>query len=71
MTLPRKTLVSVEDTPKFFFKNNIKSAASYSVIIHIYDADAGSWRSLFAVHTWIAVKPENAKPYTVLTLSVV
>lgn len=34
-------------------------------IIEFYAADAFSWRGWFAVHTWIAVKPQNADEYTV------
>lgn len=33
--------------------------------IEIYAADAYSWRGWFAVHTWLAIKPENAPTYTV------
>lgn len=33
-------------------------------IVQIYAADAWGWRGIFAVHTWIAVKPENARYYT-------
>lgn len=33
--------------------------------IEIYAADAFSWRGWFAVHTWLAIKPENAPTYTV------
>lgn len=36
-----------------------------SAIIEFYAADAFSWRGWFAVHTWIAIKPENAPEYTV------
>lgn len=35
-------------------------------IIQVYAADAWGWRGIFAVHTWIAVKPTNADQYTVL-----
>lgn len=35
-------------------------------VIQVYGADAWGWRGLFAVHTWIAVKPSNAESYTVL-----
>lgn len=35
-------------------------------VIHVYAADAWGWRGLFAVHTWIAVKPKAADKYTVL-----
>lgn len=34
-------------------------------VIEVYGADAFSWRGWFAVHTWIAIKPENADQYTV------
>ncbi|MDT7525812.1 MULTISPECIES: DUF3750 domain-containing protein [Idiomarinaceae] len=34
-------------------------------VIEVYAADAFGWRGWFAVHTWIAVKPENAREYTV------
>lgn len=36
-----------------------------AAIIEVYAADAFSWRGWFAVHTWIAIKPENATEYTV------
>lgn len=34
-------------------------------IIQLYSARAFNWRGLFAVHTWLAVKPKNAEQYTV------
>ncbi|GAB3487533.1 DUF3750 domain-containing protein [Marinomonas epiphytica] len=34
-------------------------------VIEFYAADAFSWRGWFAVHTWVAVKPKNARQYTV------
>lgn len=34
-------------------------------VIEVYAADAFSWRGWFAVHTWIAVKPQDAAEYTV------
>ncbi|QJR80684.1 DUF3750 domain-containing protein [Alteromonas pelagimontana] len=34
-------------------------------VIEVYAADAFSWRGWLAVHTWIAIKPENAEQYTV------
>ncbi|MBV0932361.1 DUF3750 domain-containing protein [Marinobacterium weihaiense] len=34
-------------------------------VIQAYAADAWGWRGLFAVHTWIAVKPRDAEHYTV------
>ncbi len=40
-------------------------AATPEAVIQIYAADAWGWRGIFAVHTWIAVKPSNADRYTV------
>ena len=34
-------------------------------LIEFYAADAFSWRGLFAVHTWIAIKQKDAEKYTV------
>lgn len=34
-------------------------------VIQIYAARTFNWRGLFAVHTWVAVKPKDAKEYTV------
>jgi hypothetical protein len=34
-------------------------------VIQVYAADAWGWRGIFAVHTWIALKPRNADQYTV------
>ncbi|RUO58731.1 DUF3750 domain-containing protein [Pseudidiomarina insulisalsae] len=34
-------------------------------VIEVYAADAFGWRGWFAVHTWLAVKPESASEYTV------
>jgi hypothetical protein len=36
-----------------------------SAVIEVYAADAFSWRGWFAVHTWIAIKAEDAAKYTV------
>ncbi len=33
-------------------------------IIQVYAARAGRWKGVFAVHTWIAVKPQNARAFT-------
>lgn len=41
-------------------------ATTKEAVIHVYGADAWSWRGWFAVHTWISVKPTNADAYTVL-----
>ncbi|MDJ0947680.1 MAG: DUF3750 domain-containing protein [Alphaproteobacteria bacterium] len=34
-------------------------------IIQVYAARAFNWRAAFGVHTWIAIKPENAPAFTV------
>ena len=34
-------------------------------LVQVYGARAFNWRGLFAVHTWIAVKPAHAQTYTV------
>ncbi len=34
-------------------------------VVQVYAARAFNWRGIFAVHSWIAVKPENAREYTV------
>lgn len=34
-------------------------------VIEFYGADAYSWRGWFAIHTWVAIKPEYAEEYTV------
>ncbi|MCZ4279310.1 DUF3750 domain-containing protein [Kiloniella laminariae] len=39
-------------------------ATTPQAIVQVYGARTFSWRGAFAVHTWIAVKPENAKNYT-------
>jgi hypothetical protein len=40
-------------------------ATERDAVIEVYAADAFSWRGWFAVHTWIAVKPQGAAEYTV------
>ena|SRR5690554_2564907 len=40
-------------------------ALTNEAVIEVYAADAFGWRGWFAVHTWIAVKPEGAAEYTV------
>jgi hypothetical protein len=39
-------------------------ATETQAVIRIYAARTGRWKSIFAVHTWIAVKPENAPNWT-------
>lgn len=33
-------------------------------VLQVYAADTYGWRGIFAVHTWIAIKPFNAETYT-------
>jgi hypothetical protein len=40
-------------------------AAMPEAIIQIYGARAYSWRGYLGIHTWIAVKPTQAKSYTI------
>ena len=40
-------------------------ATTREAVIQVYAARAFNWRGMFAVHTWIATKPENADEYTV------
>jgi Protein of unknown function (DUF3750) len=39
-------------------------ATNPEAVIQVYAARAVSWRGIFAVHTWIAVKPSHAAQYT-------
>jgi hypothetical protein len=38
-------------------------------LVQIYGARAWDWRGVFAVHTWIALKPRGAPRYTVLQVT--
>jgi hypothetical protein len=40
-------------------------ATTREAVVQVYSARAVSWRGWFGVHTWIAVKPTNAKEFTV------
>lgn len=40
-------------------------AVQREAVIEAYAADAFGWRGWFAVHTWLAVKPQDAAEYTV------
>nr|WP_136250804.1 DUF3750 domain-containing protein [Ningiella ruwaisensis] len=42
-----------------------KPETTPQAVIEFYAADAFSWRGWFAVHTWVAVKEEQAPEYTV------
>lgn len=39
--------------------------ATREAVVQVYAARAMNWRGIFAVHTWIATKPEGAERYTV------
>ncbi|MFD2206326.1 DUF3750 domain-containing protein [Kiloniella antarctica] len=39
-------------------------ATNSEAIVQVYGARTFSWRGAFAVHTWIAIKPQNATSYT-------
>ncbi|MBV8335652.1 MAG: DUF3750 domain-containing protein, partial [Alphaproteobacteria bacterium] len=39
-------------------------ATTPEAVIQVYAARAVSWRGVFSVHTWIAVKPTGAPRYT-------
>jgi hypothetical protein len=40
-------------------------ATTPEAVVQVYSARAVSWRGWFGVHTWVAVKPTNAKEFTV------
>jgi hypothetical protein len=39
-------------------------AVEHDAIVQVYAARVWGWRGVFGVHTWIAVKPTNARAYT-------
>jgi len=41
------------------------AATTQEAVVQVYSARAVSWRGWFGVHSWIAVKPSNAKEFTV------
>ena len=40
-------------------------ATTREAVVQVYAARAFNWRGLFAVHTWIAIKPRDAANYTI------
>jgi len=40
-------------------------AATREAVVQVYGARTWGWKGYFGVHTWVAVKPTNAKTYTV------
>ena len=67
-----KALVwSLEDRPRNWWEARWTSAGILPAPaddpeprIYVFAARTGGWRSIFAVHTWIVVKQENAADYT-------
>src|SRR5215469_17079074 len=67
----RGTLYAVEDHPRSWRDANWAStgllpnaADDPAARVLVFAGRAGGWRGIFAVHTWIVVKPENATAYT-------
>ncbi len=40
------------------------AATTHEAVVQVYAARAFSWRGVFAVHTWISLKPQGAVEYT-------
>jgi len=40
------------------------AATTREAVVQVYAARAFAWRGVFAVHTWISLKPEGASEYT-------
>ena len=40
-------------------------ATTKEAVVQVYGARAFKWRGAFGIHTWIAVKPENASAFTI------
>jgi hypothetical protein len=67
----RGGLYAVEDHPRSWREANWSSthqlppaASDPQARVLVFAARAGGWKSVFAVHTWIVVKPANATTYT-------
>ncbi len=67
----RGGLYAVEDHPRSWREANWSSTHMLPAAEHdrearvlVFAARAGGWKSVFAVHTWVVVKPENATAYT-------
>jgi hypothetical protein len=67
----RGGLYAVEDHPRSWRDANWSSAhllppadQDRQARVLVFAARAGGWKSVFAVHTWVVVKPENATAYT-------
>jgi hypothetical protein len=64
-------LWSIEDHPRNWWEARWSSAGILPAAasdpeprVYVFAARTASWRSIFAVHTWIVVKPANATDYT-------
>ena len=67
----RGGLYAVEDHPRSWREANWSSAhmlppaaSDPQARVLVFAARAGGWKSVFAVHTWVVVKPANADAYT-------
>ena len=67
----RAALYAVEDHPRSWRDANWSAshmlppaAGDAPARVLVFAARAGGWKSIFAVHTWIVVKPQNASEYT-------
>ena len=67
----RGGLYALEDHPRSWREANWSSTGMLGPAaddpparVLVFAARTGGWRSIFAVHTWIVVKPENAASYT-------
>jgi hypothetical protein len=64
-------LWSIEEHPRNWWEARWSSAGILPAAasdpeprVYVFAARTASWRSIFAVHTWIVVKPANATDYT-------
>jgi hypothetical protein len=67
----RAGLYAVEDHPRSWREANWSSSrmlppaqSDRQARVLVFAARAGGWKSVFAVHTWVVIKPENAAAYT-------
>ncbi len=67
----RGGLYAVEDHPRSWRDANWSSAhllppaeQDPQARVLVFAARAGGWKGVFAVHTWVVVKPDNATTYT-------
>jgi len=41
-------------------------ATTPEAVVQVYGARTWGWKGIFGVHTWVAVKPTDARSWTVL-----